>query len=245
MNEDAPALPALAPTMSGMIYATLRQDILHGALSPATKLRIDTLCQRYDATSTPVREALNQLASEGFVHRHEQRGFFVAEASETELRQLTDTRCWVEPIALREAIAHRSTAWEEQIVLAMHRLSRVNRSASADRYTANPAWEQAHRAFHHALIATCPSRWLVDFCMLLSDHATRYRNLSMAVVYPNRDIAGEHGLLMEAAISGDTEGAIARLAQHYRRTAAIIEKSAPPEARAKVAVTRKRRVKAV
>jgi len=242
MSESAPDPVSLAPTMSGMIYATLRQDILRGALSPAAKLRIDTLCARYDATSTPVREALNQLASEGFVRRREQRGFFVAEASPSELTQLTNTRCWVEPIALREAIIHRTTGWEEQIVLAMHRLSRASRSNCADRYIANADWERAHRAFHLALIATCPSRWLIDFCMLLSDHATRYRNLSMAVVFPKRDVAGEHRLLMEAAISGDAETAVDRLVQHYRRTAAIIENAAPPEAGA-AAVPRKRRAK--
>jgi DNA-binding GntR family transcriptional regulator len=229
--------------MSGVIYATLRQDILRGALSPAAKLRIDTLCERYDATSTPVREALNQLASEGFVQRREQRGFFVAEASPSELTQLTNTRCGVEPIALREAINHRNTAWEEQLVLAMHRLSRVNRSSSADRFTANADWERAHRAFHYALIATCPSRWLVDFCMLLSDHATRYRNLSMAVVYPNRDVGGEHRLLMEAAISGDADGAVDRLVLHYRRTAAIIETAGQPERPPKTSVVRKRKTK--
>ena len=173
--------------------------------------------------------------------RREQRGFFVAEASQTELTQLTNTRCWVEPIALREAIGHRSTAWEEQIVLAMHRLSRVNRSGSSDRFTANSEWEAAHRAFHLALIATCPSRWMVDFCMLLSDHGTRYRNLSMAVVYPNRDVAGEHRLLMEAAIGGDTDGAVERLVAHYRRTAAIIETAAPSDTKA--TATRKRRPK--
>jgi DNA-binding GntR family transcriptional regulator len=232
---------SLAPTMSGVIYATLRQDILRGALPPAAKLRIDTLCERYDATSTPIREALNQLASEGFVQRRDQRGFFVAEASQTELTQLTNTRCWVEPIALREAIAHRTTAWEEQAVLAMHRLSRVSRSSSSGRFTASADWETAHRAFHRALIATCPSRWLVDFCMLLSDHATRYRNLSMSVVYPNRDVAGEHRLLMEAAISGDSEGAVERLLLHYRRTASIIEASAPPD-EDKIKVSRKRGV---
>jgi GntR family transcriptional regulator, carbon starvation induced regulator len=222
-SADAPS----ALTMAGAVYTTLRQDILRGALSPAAKLRIETLCQRYDVTSTPIREALNQLASEGFVQRREQRGFFVAEASPTELTQLTNTRCWVEPIALREAIAHRSTEWEERIVLAMHRLSRVSRSASSDRFVANPDWDAAHRVFHHALIAACPSRWLIDFCMLLSDHATRYRNLAMAVVYPNRDVAGEHRLLMEAVIGGDAEAATDRLVAHYRRTAEIIEAAGP------------------
>jgi GntR family carbon starvation induced transcriptional regulator len=215
------------PTLSGVIYSTLRQDILQGGLAPAGKLRIEQLCQRYGVTSTPVREALNQLAVEGFVERRDQRGFFVAEVSPTELEQLTDTRCLVEPIALQEAIKHRTVAWEEQVVLSCHRLSRVDRSASSEVYRENPEWEKAHRAFHMALIATCPSRWLVDFCGLLTDHAARYRSLAMSVIYPKRDVPGEHLGLMEAAIHGDVEDVVARLITHYRRTAGIILTAQP------------------
>jgi GntR family transcriptional regulator, carbon starvation induced regulator len=222
--SDAASKPG-PPTRSGMIYSTLRQDILLGELAPSGKLRIDQLCQRYGVTSTPIREALNQLAMEGFVQRRDQRGFFVAEASETELEQLTNTRCWVEPIALRQALTHRTVAWEEQLVLTCHRLSRVDRSASTETFKENPEWEKAHRTFHMALIATCPSRWLVDFCGLLSDHAARYRNLAMAVIYPQRDIAGEHRALMEAAIHGEVEDAVTKLVEHYRRTEQIIQTS--------------------
>jgi DNA-binding GntR family transcriptional regulator len=223
MSELALKAKGAGPqTLSGLIYSTLRQDILQGALAPAGKLRIEQLCQRYGATSTPVREALNQLVMEGFVHRRDQRGFFVAEASLTELEQLTNTRCLVEPIALREALAHRTEAWEERLVLTFHRLSRVNRSGSFGSYSENPEWEKAHRTFHMALISACPSRWLVDFCALLSDHAARYRNLAMSVIYPRRDIATEHRDLMEAAIHGNVEDAVGKLVAHYRRTAEIV-----------------------
>jgi DNA-binding GntR family transcriptional regulator len=211
------------PTMSSVVYANVRQDILQGALRPSDKLRIDQLCERYKVTSTPVREALNQLAVEGFVLRQEQRGFFVAEATMVELEQLTKTRCWIEPIALREAILHRTEAWEEKLVLASHRLSRINRSASETEFIENAEWEKAHRIFHMALIATCSSRWLLDFCGLLFDHATRYRNLAMSVIYPQRDVTGEHRDLFDAAINGQIDEAAGKLVEHYRRTALILE----------------------
>jgi len=213
------------PTISGVIYSSLRQDILRGDLPPAGKLRIEELCKRYGVTSTPVREALNQLTTERFVQRRDQRGFYVAEASLAELEQLTNTRCSVEPIALREALAHRTREWEENLVLACHRLSRVDRSTDAETFKDNPEWETAHRVFHMALIASCPSRWLIDFCRLLSDHAARYRNLSMSVIYPVRDVAGEHRQLMETAIHGRVEDAVSMLVEHYRRTADIIQAS--------------------
>lgn len=211
--------------MSSVVYGNLRQDILQGALQPAEKLRIDEICKRYGVTSTPVREALNQLTMEGFVQRHDQRGFFVAEATMDELKQLTNTRCWVEPIALREAITHRTQEWEEKLVLAFHHLSRMDRSISQSKFDENPDWEKAHRIFHMALIATCPSRWLVDFCGLLYDHAVRYRNIAMSMVYPQRDITGEHRLLLDAAINGSIEEAVTTLVEHYRRTALILQTS--------------------
>ena len=47
------------------------------------------------------------------------------------LAELTKTRCWVEALALRESMAASTPQWEEQLVLAQHRLSRVPRSLSA------------------------------------------------------------------------------------------------------------------
>jgi GntR family carbon starvation induced transcriptional regulator len=220
--ETKTGAPTL-PTMSSVVYANLRQDILQGELLPADKLRIDWLCERYGVTSTPVREALNQLAMEGFVQRHDQRGFYVAEVTMAELEELTNTRCWVEPIALRQAMQHRTMEWEERLVIAFHHLSRIDRSISTEKFKENPDWEKAHRIFHMTLIATCPSRWLVDFCGLLFDHAARYRNLAMSVVYPQREVTGEHKELLDLAISGNAEEATKKLIDHYRRTAHILK----------------------
>jgi DNA-binding GntR family transcriptional regulator len=217
---DAPAT-----TLSSAAYARLRHDILQGALPPGQKLRIEEACARTGTTSTPVREALNQLAMEGFVERREQRGFVVAEISAAELTELTDTRCWVEPIALREAIAHRTQAWEEALVLAFHRLARTERSIEVTTFRENPDWEQTHGAFHQALIATCPSRFLIDFCRRLSDHAVRYRRLAMSTAYRRRDVTAEHRGLMEAAIDGRANDAAERLIAHYRRTASFVQTS--------------------
>lgn len=214
-------------TLSGAAYTRLRHDILEGALPPGRKLRIEDACARTGATSTPVREALNQLAMEGFVERRAQRGFVVADVSAAELIELTDTRCWVETMALRQAIAHRTQAWEEAVVLSFHRLARTERSTQVDIFRENPAWEAAHVAFHAALIATCPSRFMIDFCRRLSDHAIRYRRLAMSAAYPSRDITAEHRALMELAIEGRADDAADSLIQHYRRTASFVQAADP------------------
>lgn len=209
-------------TLSAAVYVRLRQEIVDGTLQPGGKLRIGAVSARYGVTSTPVREALSQLASEGFVLRREQRGFTVAAASDPELQELTETRCWVEEVALRQAMRHATPDWEEGIVLALHRLSRTPRSTDAATFNENPTWEGVHRAFHGALLATCPSRFLLAFCDRLRDHATRYRRLAMTAAYPNRDIAAEHRAVADAVLSGKADAAVDVLTSHYRRTASIV-----------------------
>jgi DNA-binding GntR family transcriptional regulator len=215
-------MPGTSTTLSGAAYDRLRRDILSGDLPPGQKLRIEDACARTGATSTPVREALNQLASEGFVERRAQRGFVVAEVSGAELAELTDSRCWVESIALRQSMTHRSQEWEDRLVVAFHRLARTSRSTDDVVFEENPAWEAAHSAFHAALIAACPSRFVLDFCRRMSDHAVRYRRLAMRVAYPLRDVTNEHRTLMEAAIDGREDDAVDCLVQHYRRTAGFV-----------------------
>lgn len=212
----------MTSTISGRVYAQLRNDILAVDLPPGGKLRINDLCARYGVTSTPMREALNQLVSEGFVLRREQRGFSVAAVSEQELEQLTQTRCWVEAIALREAIAHRTAEWAATLGDAWLALSHTPRSLDPNAFVENPAWEAVHRHFHMALLATCPSHWLVTFCGQLSDHAMRYRRLAMSAAFPHRSIPQEHRAILDAALAGDAALAVARLEAHYRRTAGFV-----------------------
>lgn len=220
-------LPALATangtaTRATSLYDQLRADLLGGVLEPGTKLAIEALAVAYDTSATPLREALNRLVADGLVQRREQRGFVVAGISADDLAEITRTRCWLEEIALRESIKSHSTAWEEALVLAHHRLARTPRSLASDRFEDNPEWEPLHRAFHRALIGGCGSRWLLSFCEQLADQHHRYRRLSAPRAFAKRSVKSEHQHLMEAAIEGRADDAVALLRQHFERTAKVI-----------------------
>jgi len=208
-------------TLASSVYQQLRDDLLRGALEAETKLRVEWVVSRYGAGASPVREALNRLAAEGLLGRHDQRGFFLMPVSAAELEELTRTRCWLEERALRESIAHRTAEWEEQLVLALHRLARAERRLPDDPASNNPEWEKLHRAFHRALITACRSHWLVGFCDQLSDQASRYRLISQNVPGMGRDDLGEHRIIAERTLDGDADGAVEALLNHYRLTAAM------------------------
>jgi DNA-binding GntR family transcriptional regulator len=210
-------------TLASAVYHQLRDDLLHGVFEAESKLRVEWVVSRYGAGASPVREALNRLASEGLLGRHDQRGFFIMPVSAAELEELTRTRCWLEERALREAIAHRTAEWEEQLVLTLHRLARAPRRLP-DSSSTNPDWEKLHRAFHRALISACRSRWLVGFCDQLADQAYRYRQIARDGAGVQRDELKEHRLIAGHTLDGDGDGAVEALLNHHRLTTALCMK---------------------
>ncbi len=222
VEEEKSSLPGA--TLATSVYGQIRADILSGTLRPGEKLRAEFLRDCYQTGNSPIREALNRLSVDGLVTREEQRGFRVAPVSKDELRELIDTRCWIEEVALRKSIENGGTEWEEALVLAFHRLSRLPRSSKKGEFERNPKWDELHKAFHRAIISACGSRWLIGFCEQLNDQASRYRRLS-SMSCPNRDPIEEHRVIMEAAIDGDADKAVKVLHDHYRRTGDIILKA--------------------
>jgi DNA-binding GntR family transcriptional regulator len=223
VSSPSPSAPAsLGQTQASSVYDRLRRDLLTGRLAPGQRLTARFLMERYDAGQTPLREALNRLSSEGLVVSQDQRGFTVASVSIDELTELTETRCWVEEIALRRSMAATTPEWEETLVVLCHRLLRTTRSASDEHYAENLEWEGVHRSFHRALLSMCGSRTLRAFCDQLADQLYRYRQLSVQKIYPRRNINDEHQSILAAILRNDADAAVAALQSHYRATASVI-----------------------
>lgn len=213
-------------TSATLVYHELKRDLLRGLYEPGSRLQVEATAQRYGVSTNPMREALNRLAAERLIDREDQRGFSVPALSHEHFRELVKTRCWLEGKGLAESIANRTEAWEDGVVLSLHRLLRTPfvEGAQLDVDLDNSAWETRHRQFHQALIANCGSRWLLRFCEELMDQAERYRYISDIRSYPRRDSETEHRLIADAAIAGDVALAVERLTAQYELTLRLYER---------------------
>lgn len=209
-------------TRSSAIYFDLRSAILDGGLTPAAKLNVRELSDRFDTGLSPVREALNRLATEGLVHHTDNRGFVVSPVSVPELNDITQARCWMNEIGLRRSIELGDAAWEEAVLVTCHRLSRTPRPAAEATASPSPPWDQAHKAFHQALISACGSNWLIETCSQLFDSAERYRSLARLAGVSRQDPRDEHQELMTAALARDADKAASLLNSHFQRTAKLV-----------------------
>jgi GntR family transcriptional regulator, carbon starvation induced regulator len=215
----SPMRPASVASATQGAYDAIRRMILVGDLRPGEKLKIDVLKARLDTVASPVREALSLLTSDQLVERIDQRGFRAAPASQANFDEILALRCTLEDMALRQGIANADQAWEEHLVLSLHRLARET-SGSSD------AHEDLHKAFHMALLAGCGSPVLLRFCSQLYDLNVRYRYLAgRSLNYKSRDVAAEHVGILEAAVQRDADLASDRLLSHYRKTGAFLRQS--------------------
>jgi GntR family transcriptional regulator, carbon starvation induced regulator len=219
-TEPAPAGEQRAKALSTEVYHQLRADLLAGRLRPGEKLRAEGLRQRFNIGSSPIREALNRLLSEGFVSLEDQKGFRVAPVSESELHELVLARSWIDGIGVTESINRYDIAWEEQLVLALHRLSKVARPSGIEA-SADGAWERLHREFHSALVAGCGSRWIRRISEQLFDSAERYRLLAAPEI-PERNERNEHRAIVDACLARDAPLAVKLLKEHFGTTFSVI-----------------------
>lgn len=79
-------------TLAENVRQTLLKLILAGEFEQGERLYPDRLSERFGVSATPVREALMQLASEGFIDATQRRGFHIRVPTPTQLRELFEVR---------------------------------------------------------------------------------------------------------------------------------------------------------
>jgi DNA-binding GntR family transcriptional regulator len=220
-------------TLARQAHSLLRDAILCGQLHPGERLRSKGLQERYGLGLSPLRESLQRLSAEGLVVMDEQRGFFVAEVSLSELKDLTLARTSLESVMLPLALAQGDEDWEAGIVAAFHRLSRTALPTGPDADEAARQWEQRHRAFHESLVAGCASPWLMRLHGQLVDQTERYRMIRLQRLSQQkpaaRDVHAEHRALMDAVLARDEAQAVALMREHLQATFEATARWLPPE----------------
>ena len=213
-------------TFAQAVQTKLSADILSGRLVPGARLRLIQLCETYQVSMSPLREALSELSGQGLVIREGQRGFCVAPVSPEDLRDVTATRIRFEVMALKMAMEFGDTEWEATILAAYHRLMRQQRTPEQ---LVDEPWEMRHRAFHLALISACGSPRQLGFCLNLHDHFDRYRRIAVVRSGEHPRLQSRHSDIVDAVLARDVPRACDLLADHIEESAREFTRLAGPD----------------
>ncbi|MDU0478696.1 GntR family transcriptional regulator [Staphylococcus chromogenes] len=194
---------AKAPSKGVIAYHELRKRIISGQLPPGSRLQQYELADELKMSITPLREAIRQLASEGWIRMETHRDATVADTNDAEARELLEVRYALEPLAAELAALRRTEEDLLEIRATAKALLPVSLESGEEAIT-------AHRAFHTAIFTSAHNDVLTKTLEDIWDKSDRYRRLSLT--YP-----------------ADDGGRAVDFAQHHR-LAKLIEEGDGPQA---------------
>ncbi|WP_063733636.1 GntR family transcriptional regulator [Streptomyces sp. RTd22] len=205
--------------LSERVYSELRDAIMRGDFAPEEALKPQELARKHEVSPAVVREALVRLVGDGIADRLPNRGFAVPAFSDQRWQEIAQARRTIEPVVLRMAIEHGDLDWEARVRAAHHRLAGTPMYVPEDGEHFSAAWSRAHRDFHRVLLEGCGNNVLLDTFdrMWMASELARRWSVNRT---PDRDIAGEHLRMEEAALARDADTAAEVLDQHLSLTAA-------------------------
>jgi DNA-binding GntR family transcriptional regulator len=204
-------------TAQDAVLAALREDILTGVLAPGDQLVQESLAERYGVSRVPLREALKTLESEGQVVYFPHRGYFVAELSLADLREVYRLRGLLEDTALREAVPTLDDADIEEIVRLC---DNVVEAASIDDVL---GMAEANRRFHFALFDAAGMPRLSRLLRQLWEATDAYRALYYQGSHNRQQVLAEHEQMVQALRARDTALVVALHDEHRAHSVAAVE----------------------
>lgn len=208
--ELEPLVDGRRRTAHELVRDALRSAILTGRLPGGTRLVQTDIAAQLQVSTTPVREAMRDLATEGLIQLNAHRGGTVYQLDQGEVREIYDLRRILEAEAVRRTTRRMTT---EDLARFREIIERME--AEDDPFT----WAGYNTEFHHTVIRASRSPRLVSLVEALRASAAPY--VAVALRTRNRPLE-EHNLqhrqMLECFEAGDAEGAGRIAVEHLDAT---------------------------
>ena len=185
---------------------SLLRAIRAGRYRPGQALRQNDIARDLGLSSTPVREALTDLAASGLVVYEQHRGVRVADVGPERVRQVYSARKLIEREAARLAVPAVDAATLRRLRDLLADMAECRRRGDQEKLMA------ADEAFHLTILGAGGNPFLVDAVRQLWDAFPRYFIwLSEARMAQSMD---EHAHMLDALEAGDEAAVLAAVDAH-------------------------------
>lgn len=201
----------------------LRGDIVSGEIGGGVRLVQTRLASKYNVSTTPVREALVDLASEGLISFDSHRGAVVSQPDMEELWQIFELRRVLEPMVMESAVPKVTAAIADSLDNLCDRMESTRDATE---------WVQLNRRFHGMFMDLCGKARLASILGSLHDSAVTFVTMTMRF-RPEMMQAGnrDHRTIADAARRGDVGAAMACARDHMNITMTAVEDLLPESER--------------
>jgi DNA-binding GntR family transcriptional regulator len=195
-------------TRSFELREKIEDEIATGRIMPGAKLDETELATRFRVSRTPIREALIQLASTGFVEMRPRRGAVVPEVAPRRLVEMFELMAELEAMCGRLAARRMSDTDHRPLVHAQEACEALSQKRDPDGYY------HQNEAFHHVIYEASHNSFLAEQASALHRRLGPYRRLQLRVRDRITTSCAQHRQIVAAILEGDGDKAAELLREH-------------------------------
>jgi DNA-binding GntR family transcriptional regulator len=201
----------VAPSSPIRLAATLREEILNGALAPGQRIVQEEIAERFGASRQPVRDALRLLEGDGLVTLKPNSGAWVSKLSEGECDEAYLVRERIEPLLISKSIPHLTIEQNQRLIKLVDEIEKTNDIES---------FLRLDREFHLLSYAGAKDGMLKEFVERIWNTTQHYRRAFAKLNdFGSSDVTHlEHKLILDGILRKDLSQAERALEIHIRRT---------------------------
>jgi DNA-binding GntR family transcriptional regulator len=198
-----------AKPLRDVIADDLREEIIRGTLRPGQRVREDEVADAHGVSRVPAREAVQRLASEGYLELVPFRGAVVVSPSPGRSLEFMQVRRALESMAARLAAERGGGSVANELTRLVRRGNRAAKSR------AHGVLPELINQFHELVAVASGNEELIE---LLGQVRDKVRWM-FAVDLPERsqDSWTDHALILEAILAGASETAAQRMDVHVAK----------------------------
>jgi len=214
--------PVEREVLSELVKDRILTWILEGNLKPGSRIVETRVARELGTSQAPVREALRDLATLGFVEMEPYRGSRVRKPSKDELIDAIEVRAELEALAGKLAATRRT----EKCLVDLKRLY-AEMEEAADR---NDPHDHAlkNTQFHQRIVEAAHNPTLARLWSMLEPFSRTYVTASA----PGMDLkwlGNRHDGILKAIHDGDADRAAATMREHAYEAAKLLDQMDHPE----------------
>jgi DNA-binding GntR family transcriptional regulator len=206
-------------TLHGEVVDVIRQMIVDGHLEPGQKIPEKELCEKFDISRTPLREALKALAAEGMLELLPQRGARVAILEDEEVAELFPIIAAMEALA-GELACDRITDPHVEEIRRMH-----ERMAAAFGQSDRLEYATLNRAIHMAIFDAAGNATLIALYRNMELKIRNIRHTMRQLPDDWKQALDDHNEMLDALVARDRMRLSAIMKQHVLNTAEAVRHS--------------------
>ncbi|WP_342358709.1 GntR family transcriptional regulator [Terrarubrum flagellatum] len=199
----------IAPmSLTQQISDHIRSEIIHDNIKPGEWIREKSLTEQFGISRTPLREALQILATQRLIEIIPNRGALVVALSDDEVRHLLQVYVRLDIFAAELACENATAADDEAIRRHLAAMSKAYQAS--DRY----AYFDANQAFHLGIAAASHNPVLIEMHEQLNLRLYRTRYLGILQAENWAKAVNEHEPIAQAFFNRNAS-LLARLASKH------------------------------